>query len=846
MDVSQTAKQLIAAGFSVIPCKGDTVKGKRSKEPCMDSWEGYQKEKMYDRHVPLMFKENNHLGVVCGQISGNLECIDFDNHFGNIEDVFREYISYEDVKLIIETYGLFIEKTKSGGRHLVYRCHDPIPAGTHLAMDYDKEGKPKCFIETRGEGQYFICAPSGGYEQTYPYADSGKTLADVGTISWEERQCLIDIACSFGKVIEQKQIVVPPPTQRTTGVANTSTLRPGEAFNNDPNSIEDVKEILIANGWTQSTRDKNKWIRPGKKEHDGISATLGALDKHPLSLYVFSSNAYPFVERGLYSPFAVMTHLIFNGNWEECAKALRERGYGKTDSFLPTQSKDGEHDWKAAYRMAFDVIKVMNDDEFTESDINKVALAGKGLDYQKALGILKKIKDKNPHLVGHDNLKTEIARVKSYISNFYTVRRNVIKDEVVIKEKSESGTFSDKVSVDTLYVKLKENQYKVSKQDLDSILESDFVEEYNELKEYFYNLPPWDESQPDFIGMYSDYFKCNNAALQPFFKDMLKKHLVRAMRCAFGNIENRYILILGGEQDSGKSTYIRYLQPIDEYFIESDPTLMSQKDRMIALSTHFIWNIEEIDAYNSKNLAIVKEMISKQNERLRRPFGKREKRYIRIGNFFGTTNKDNFLSDETGNTRFLIFDGKITSFDYSNKKTGTEKIPIDRLWAQAYYLWSKGYECDLTTEEKNFRDNINVSYEVRNNIEELILKHFAPAKPMNHNGKQNDLYFWSNSDIEIFLQEVAPRMEGINKSISITSAFKRLNKQFEKEGKKFLEGMDYRFVMGRENNSRGKYLQPISTIASVRLEEIQRQSFGFNSQQNSSSFFNSNDDEQPF
>jgi predicted P-loop ATPase len=359
-------------------------------------------------------------------------------------------------------------------------------------------------------------------------------------------------------------------------------------------------------------------------------------------------------------------------------------------------------------------------------------------------------------------------------------------------------------------------------------LDSDFVEEYNELKEYFTSLPEWDESQPDFIGMYSDYFKCNNVAIQPFFKAMLKKHLVRAMRCAFGSIENRYIFILGGEQDSGKSTYIRYLQPIDEYFIESDPTLMQQKDRMIALSTHFIWNIEEIDAYNAKNLAIVKEMISKQNERLRRPFGEREKRYIRIGNFFGTTNKDNFLSDETGNTRFLIFDGKIVSFDYSNKKTGKQVIPIDRLWAQAYALWKQGFECDLTKEEKAYQENINNEYEVRNNLEELILKHFAPAKPMNHEGKQNILYFWSNSDIEIFLQEVAPRMEGIQKTLSITSAFKRLNKQFEKTNKRFAEGMEYRFVLGRENNARGKYLQPISPIAQARMDEIIKQMHGLN------------------
>lgn len=845
-NIIESAKELLTNGFSVFACKGETAKNKKSnKSPSIKSWEGYQQERMPEHHVDLLIKDENYLGVVCGKISGNLECIDFDNHLGNIDEVFKEYMNYEDVRMIVQTYGLFIEKTQSGGRHLVYRCYDPIPAGTNLAMDYDKEGKVKCIIETRGEGQYFVAVPSTGYMQTYPPTNTGKSLKDVGTISWEERQCLIDLACSFGKVIEQKKIISPPKLQQMTGVASSSSLRPGEAFNNDPNSIEDVKNILLAEGWTQSRTDEKKWVRPGKSESDGISATLGTLEKHPNSLYVFTSNAYPLQQGGLYSPFALMTTLLFNGDWKQCAKALRERGYGNQEiaNNYPTAPREDGKDFKSAYRMAFDVIKQLPTEQYSEEDIEKIAKAGK-LTNDEAIKIITKLIETNKHLIGHDNELTDIAKARRFVKNFYQFRRNVVKDELIITEKSANGTFTDKVSFETVYIRLKEEMYKINMSDLDALFKSAYTEEFNEIEDYFTSLPDWDESHPDYISMYANCFQCYDKELQPYFVDMFKKHIVRHIRCALGNIENRYIFILGGGQDTGKTSFIRNLCPLDDYFIESNPVALDIGRRSVALSTNFIWNIEEIDSYNQRERAILKDTVSKQNDRYRRVFTKTEKTHLRVANFWGTTNKDEFLTDETGNTRYIVFMGEIVSFDYSNKETGVELVPIDKLWAQAYALYkSKDYNCNLNHDEKIFQTKANTSYEVRNSIDELILKHFRPAEPMNRVGVQNSNYFFSNADIEIFLQAVAPRMQGVQSSIEISTSFKRINKRFKDEKLMHEMGAEYLFVAGKVGNSRGRYLQPCSPESQNYLNKMHNDNYSSGSLTDK---LNQNKSDEPF
>jgi hypothetical protein len=222
---------------------------------------------------------------------------------------------------------LTIERSQSGGRHVVYRCEAAIPGNRKLAqrmlaapdsnpIEYaGKRHVPRkvgdqyevtlTLIETRGEGGLFLCAPTAGY-----VLEQG-TFESVALLTEAERQILIQAALSLNEVL---------PTV-ASHPQSTGSGRPGDEFN----ERGDVREVLRRHGWQLVRRGKNEcWRRPGKQ--DGWSATL-----QDNVFYVFSSNAAPFEPERAYAPFSVYALLEHAGDFAAAATALRAQGYGETN-----------------------------------------------------------------------------------------------------------------------------------------------------------------------------------------------------------------------------------------------------------------------------------------------------------------------------------------------------------------------------------------------------------------------------------------------------------------------------------------------------------------------------------
>lgn len=272
-----------------------TLPTKEDKSPDVKgTWKGGVKDESMYKHG---------IGIICGELSGNLECFDFDNHFGDAKKVLSDFLTGE-VKDIYDKHKLPIESTMSGGFHLLFRC-DEIQGNQKLAQrpKKDKHGNwiPDTIIETRGEGGYFVAAPSPGY------ALIRNRLTKIAKITPEERQILIETAKSFNTWYEIKK------------VEQEQKDKPGDIFNLKPEAIEEMKSALISMGWTE-LRDK-EWQRPEKKK--GLSATLGKVADNVF--YVFSSNAYPFDENSAYTPFQVISLLKYNGDFSAFAKELAKR-----------------------------------------------------------------------------------------------------------------------------------------------------------------------------------------------------------------------------------------------------------------------------------------------------------------------------------------------------------------------------------------------------------------------------------------------------------------------------------------------------------------------------------------
>jgi DNA-binding PadR family transcriptional regulator len=314
---SQGAKNaalaLLQVGLSVIPANPTT------KKPTL-SWKPYQAAPMSRGHAVDFTWPG--IAVICGKISEQMETLDFDFKAAWFA-TWAEIVEREAPGLVAR---LTRQTTQSGGKHIIYRCPGvTIPGNTKLASeriefdgpgDHDFMGKTHraqkdgdrwfiypCYIETRGEGGYFLAAPTEGY-----HLERGdfQSLAEVTP---GERDLLIRAAKALDKTAK-------PTSHKQPTIDGT---KPGDHYNQDA----DPRPLLEKHGWAPASSKGafEHWTRPGKNR--GISASL--IDGKLFNC--FTTNGAPLEEK-VYTPFALYSTLEHNGDFEAAARELRRQGYG--------------------------------------------------------------------------------------------------------------------------------------------------------------------------------------------------------------------------------------------------------------------------------------------------------------------------------------------------------------------------------------------------------------------------------------------------------------------------------------------------------------------------------------
>jgi hypothetical protein len=296
---------------------------------------------------------------------------------------------------------------------------------------------------------------------------------------------------------------------------------------------------------------------------------------------------------------------------------------------------------------------------------------------------------------------------------------------------------------------------------LRSLLQSDYVPVRNPIREYFEALPEWDENEePDYITELAKFVSTDN---DPFWHIQFKKALVRNIACTLDYVENRVIVVLvQPDQNTGKTSFIRFLVPPELSAYYTETAMDGGKDSDIQLSENFIWNLEELAALHNNEINKLKATISKSVVKQRGPYQQFAESNPRRVNFWASTNKSEFLTDDQ-NTRWLCFNVTSISHDYNNKITGVRKVNIKNVWAQAYTLYKRGlnyttkhttqgpvivpgFNYNLTKEESEIRDIANKTYELTSVEKDLVITNFV-------NLGQGKGSFLSYTEILIHLQK---------------------------------------------------------------------------------------------
>lgn len=294
-------------------------------------------------------------------------------------------------------------------------------------------------------------------------------------------------------------------------------------------------------------------------------------------------------------------------------------------------------------------------------------------------------------------------RVHEYMTKHYRILFNEISlsFEISLLDK-ESEIFE--LNENSLLVLLDQNDIKISREKFINYLRSDLIERYNPIQTYFESLAPWDGG--DYIQQYCSYVKTDDDDLYYYH---MKKWAVRAIKTILipDEINKHSIILANGAQNAGKSTYLKNLVPrcLNRYYGEN---LSLDKDGRIKLCKTFIMNLEELQGLGKQDTDKVKAMISLQTVNDRLPFDKKNSFLHRTASFVGSTNRSEFLVDETGNVRWIVFE-VIGRIDYERYN---KEFDIDKFWAQAYHIYKylPDFESSLTADDVNRNEERNSKF----------------------------------------------------------------------------------------------------------------------------------------
>lgn len=219
-----------------------------------------------------------------------------------------------------------------------------------------------------------------------------------------------------------------------------------------------------------------------------------------------------------------------------------------------------------------------------------------------------------------------------------------------------------------------------------------------------------------------DYFGAeDNSYTRAAIRKMLCAAVARVME---PGVKFDTALILVGPQETYKSTFIKKL---GKYWFSDTFTTVQGKESFEQLQGAWIIEMAELSGLKKAEVETIKHFISKREDQFRPAYGRTVETYKRQCVFFGTTNKDDFLRDPTGNRRFLPIDVRPEFVKKSVPDDLTEE-EIDQIWAEAYTLYKAGEPLYMTGEEDKIakieQHKHSESDERRGIIEEYLNKEF--------------------------------------------------------------------------------------------------------------------------
>ena len=254
------------------------------------------------------------------------------------------------------------------------------------------------------------------------------------------------------------------------------------------------------------------------------------------------------------------------------------------------------------------------------------------------------------------------------VDEMYDTRYNVLDRVAEIRRHNEASAQFVPVSKlvrNTIVIDLHKRGCMVWNNDVDRILESDYMPQYHPFTSYLKSLPAWDGRDrvtPLAMRVSHDALWCT--VFHRWLRGMVAGWYGAGRGTACGSSFNTAANATGGnamipllvseEQGLRKSTFCRMLLPDDLRRYYTDKFELAGNDRLeLALSRFALVNLDEFDRYSQHHAAKLKNLVQLGTMQSRRPYASGFAEMPRVASFIGTSNRYDLLNDPTGSRRFF-------------------------------------------------------------------------------------------------------------------------------------------------------------------------------------------------
>jgi len=260
-------------------------------------------------------------------------------------------------------------------------------------------------------------------------------------------------------------------------------------------------------------------------------------------------------------------------------------------------------------------------------------------------------------------------------------------------------------------------------------LGSDLVQDVHPLREWLRALKPYQPESGDWINLVSAQVHLNenenvnaNQLWQTYFKKWFVAMVASWMQ---DEVVNHQVLVLIGRQGTGKTTWLEHLLPpqLRDYVTKQASVRELSKDDRVRVAEFGLINMDEIDSCSPRELNVLKSLITTADVNERAAYGHTKERRLRVASFCASGNNKEFLSDDTGNRRWLPFEVE------SIQNPFYTTLPYELMYAQALYLIEQGYNYWFDLNDIEQLEQHNEDYRSKRNEEELLKVYFEPCEP---------------------------------------------------------------------------------------------------------------------